>query len=388
MSAVVTAPSATVAQVSGRNASRETVLAVLAKRTYVLVPGKPLALAREQLPLRKMPVIDAEKRNLLVTDQDCYPYKPRTDVVVRGHVHAPGKKEIVAEIGVGDVTHRILAIGDRKVTRTGSTITFGEPKAVGKVPLTFEHAYGGWDRRAEEKYGHPMANLARYAQPNTDLHAYSPFVYPRNRHGRGYVLDATDETLAELLLPNLEDPADRLTPGRLVLAHWRDWTKQPLPAATTWVSPGYYGRGIFGGMRPFWEPIPEDIAEVKRKLVPREALDIDVTKGHPLLKDLACGAPLGLQLPYVKPGTPIRLANLHPGSQSFTVSLPIGTPKISVDGRDGKLLPTEPVIHHVEIEPDEGRLSIVWRGSAPARRDYHPQELERMPLRVEWTEAR
>jgi hypothetical protein len=38
----------------------------------------------------------------------------------------------------------------------------------------------------------------------------------------------------------------------------------------------------------------------------------------------------------------------------------------------------------VVFEPDAMRLSIVWRGSAPALRPYLPEELKSMPLRVEW----
>ena len=41
-------------------------------------------------------------------------------------------------------------------------------------------------------------------------------------------------------------------------------------------------------------------------------------------------------------------------------------------------------IHTVLIEPDEARLSVLWRGCAPALRPYMPKELETMPFRVEW----
>jgi hypothetical protein len=44
-----------------------------------------------------------------------------------------------------------------------------------------------------------------------------------------------------------------------------------------------------------------------------------------------------------------------------------------------------PVVHTVLIEPDEMRLSIVWRGNAPALRPYSDEELAKMPLKVEWT---
>ena len=36
------------------------------------------------------------------------------------------------------------------------------------------------------------------------------------------------------------------------------------------------------------------------------------------------------------------------------------------------------------IEPDENRVCVVWCGSAPALRPYMPDELERMPFRIDW----
>ena len=66
------------------------------------------------------------------------------------------------------------------------------------------------------------------------------------------------------------------------------------------------------------------------------------------------------------------------------MQLPGDRPKIWVDGRNGTLKPTTPVIHTIVIEPDEGRLSIVWRGSAPALRPYMDEELKTMPFKVEW----
>jgi hypothetical protein len=42
------------------------------------------------------------------------------------------------------------------------------------------------------------------------------------------------------------------------------------------------------------------------------------------------------------------------------------------------------VLHHVVIEPDVDRVSVVWRGSAPALRRYMLEELLAMPLLVTW----
>jgi hypothetical protein len=45
---------------------------------------------------------------------------------------------------------------------------------------------------------------------------------------------------------------------------------------------------------------------------------------------------------------------------------------------------TKPVIHTVEIEPDAMRVSVVWRGAAPALRPYMAEELAKMPMLVSW----
>ena len=66
------------------------------------------------------------------------------------------------------------------------------------------------------------------------------------------------------------------------------------------------------------------------------------------------------------------------------MTLPSGVPRIWVDGRKGTLKETEPVIHTVVIEPDLDRVTILWRGSAPALRPYLPAELAKMPFNVEW----
>ena len=99
----------------------------------------------------------------------------------------------------------------------------------------------------------------------------------------------------------------------------------------------------------------------------------------------ACnGASLGLQSRHLHGGESCRLTNIHPKRKEFIFQLPKEMPKIKVDGRNGKLLNTNPVMHSVIIEPDENRLSIVWCGSAKAIRPYFEEELKTMPFEVNW----
>lgn len=384
-----TAPSETVLQTSGVAADDGNILAVLAKRTYRFTPGRAeLTVADEQLALRLAPAFDSEGPDptLLVTDTDLYPFKLLTDLVVRGHVYPEKKSYGHAAVRVGDVTKSLVAYGDRKAYRAhDGRILFSAPEAFDKIPLTYARAYGGRDARSEAKNPWPLKRAAPHVEPkHVDVAAHSPYLYARNRHGCGYLFEATPETLEELRLPNLEDPDDLLTGDRLVVPKVDAWHTMPLPAGTTWVPPSHFARGVFMGLFPNWKPLPNPLREIERGLLPARVAEINVFAGHPLVKRLANGASLGLAVPYLAPGAAIALTRLHPKAANMTITLPANPPKIGVDGRNRKLAITKPVIHTVEIEPDLGRLSIVWRGAAPALRPYLPEELAKMPLVVEW----
>jgi hypothetical protein len=383
-------PGPTVLQTSGVAADDSMILAVLAKRTYALAPARDLVVADEQLPLRLAPAFDTEGPDptLLLTDADVYPYKLLTDVVVRGHVYPEKKTYSNAAVRVGDTVKSIFAHGDRRAYRSGDgRIVFTSPEPFDKIPLSYARAYGGRDARAEAKNPWPLKGLAPHVAPeNVDVAAHSPYLYARNRHGRGYLFDASPEALETLELPNLEDPDDRLTADRLVVPDVHAWHTMPLPAGTTWIPPSHFARGVFLGMFPNWRMLPKGLREIERELLPPAVADINVFAGHPLVKRLANGASLGLAVPHLAPGATIALTRLHPKAPNVTFTLPLKVPKIAVDGRNGKLLVTKPVMHTVEIEPDAGRVSIVWRGAAPALRPYLAEELAKMPLCVEWSD--
>ena len=90
-------------------------------------------------------------------------------------------------------------------------------------------------------------------------------------------------------------------------------------------------------------------------------------------------------------GAPFRydltLLSVDPAIPSTKVLGQALTVEIKLDNGDkryGNLLPVDPVIHSVLIAPDENRIAIVWRGSAPARRAYLNEEVPKMPFSAEW----
>lgn len=377
-------PTETERQLTGPYPDGQFSLSVLAKRTYRLARDGRCVPADQQVPLSENLEDYPDAPGVLAHDTDLYPRKPATDVVVNGYAY-PSQKSTRFQISlrIADVERSILVVGDRQCTRTATgQISFSDAKPVEQLPIRYDRAYGGRDGTAEAKYGNPLLQWQRDF-PKVDLSAASPYLYPRNPKGVGYVVEPTAEALERVRLPNFEDPLDPLTPERLPVGNVKRWAEMPIPHSFGWVSPGWFPRLGFCGVIPQHDPLTAPLAEAARGWVPPDFM----TPG-PITKKisprLANGAALGLQLPYLRGDEECVLTNIHPKHSTFRFRLPGERPKIWTDGRNGKFNETQPVIHTVLLEPEEDRLSIVWRGSAPALRPYLPQELEKMPFRVEW----
>ncbi len=379
-------PTPSARQVSGKNRTGVDVLAVLVKRTYEIQRDGRCTLLEPSLPLALEPVFDSEHEDLLFQDMDIFPFKPATDVVVKGHACAPPRQSrFEASIRVGAHLKKLLVVGDRSCTLSSTgRIIIGEPKPVDRVPLRYTHAYGGRDEVAEAKYGNPYMELQPYEdKKNCDMSKASPFLYPRNPSGSGFLIEASAEALDVLRLPNLEDPLDPLTPDRLATGDPEGWLMMPLPQATDWMNYEWFPRSAYIGILPIFERPAKPVVEVERGFSPADILDEEGAQPKFDFR-LTNGASLGLQLPYLKGDEECLLTNMRATQAHFRFRLPNERPQLWTDGRKGRFKETEPVIHTVVIEPDESRLSIVWCGSAPALRQYLAHELEKMPFRVKW----
>ncbi len=380
----VTARTDQVMQLSTTDEHGAPMLSIVAKRTYVIEGGR-CVVAAEQLPLVPMR-LGPEDPEILLDDSDVWPLKQLTDVVVHGHAYAHGGgRQIVASIAVGELIKEFAVIGDRRPALADGRIVFSEPERFEKMPLDAAHAYGGHDHVAERKYGNPLDAVRPHVSPNRPAPRYSPYRYPRNGVGKGFVIDATAEALDATLLPNLEDPSDLLMPERLEVKSARSWPSMPLPWTTAWQSFGAFPRYAYlGGVSPFDAPAGE-IAELRRGFMPK---GFSVAKPGAPSARVFNGGSHGLQLGPVVAGATsglaFKLRNMHPTRRELSFTLPAEAPTIKVDGREGKLLSTDAVVHHVVIEPDLDRVSVVWRGAARARRPYLPDEIVTMPLEVTW----
>ena len=377
-------PGPTARQVSGIDPEGRFILSVLVKRTYRISPSGQCERASEDRPLVIVPELDPERPGLFLRDSDLYPVKLRTDVIVQGHAYAPAKApSFEASLTIGAVTKKMLVLGDRRASLSpAGEIVFTAPEPVDTVALGYERAYGGADAIACAKHGNPLEGLAPYVPELPGLPRINPYAYARNPSGVGFLLDPTRAAVEALTLPNLEDPDDRLTPDRLAVGTLERWPGQPLPAAPGWVSYAWFPRIAYLGFVPAREHLDRPLPEIALGALPPGILD--VAPGQQQLDLGVCnGAPAGLQLPYLRGDEEIVLTHLSRQAPTLRLKLPGDRPKIWTDGRKGKRGETEPVMHTLLIEPDEERLSIVWRGSCTALRPYYQDELAKMPFWIE-----
>jgi len=389
-------PAPTVRQLSGKDPEGAQILSVVCKRTYQVDARGRLVVAPEQTPLFEELVIDKVTPEILLHDTDLVPYKPLTDVLILGHAHAPRPSaSVLTAVRIGERVKQVLAVGDRRATLSATGhVLFSEPQIFERMPLGYDRAYGGVDRVAEARLGDPTLPLKACMPRSAMGPGASEYSYPRNFAGKGYLIEPTPEAVEALVLPNLEDPADRLTPERIAAGTTRAWPKMPLPASYGVMDYGWFPRFSYLGVVPLHDQDPPDFAEIRRGFAPssiaRETfLMVDRDPGAQAsepdidFRFTSC-ASLGLSLPHVRDDETIVLYNLHPKHEKWEIRLPGQRPEIMTDGRNGKMNRTAPVIQTITIEPDLDRVSVVWRGSARALRPYMPVELETMPLGVVW----
>jgi hypothetical protein len=378
-----------VAQLSGRGERGAFVLSVLAKRSYVARDGRCVA-ADNNPPLRWAPLHDAKDPKLMLADADVFPWKPLTDVVITGHAYNhPRTPAFIAEVRIVGASKRLLVVGDRRAeTDLTGRVRFSPPALVDRVPLTYARAYGGRDTTAEARHGNPAALLRPYLPADVDdatIDEASPFSYPRNPSGCGYLVEATPEAVDQLRLPNLESADDPLTPDRLAVGEPGRWPLAPVPASLGWLDYGWFPRCALFGSVPEHDPLPPGAVLPEARLGLGSA---DLLTDRPLPDAFdaraANGASLGLAVPWLRGGERLELTNLHPSDRTLRLVLPDQRPRLYIDGRKRGLIETDVVLQTVAFDTDTGHLTLVWRGTGPALRPHLHDELERMPFRVVW----
>ena len=292
---------------------------VAVKCTFDVLPDGSTAVAAEQPPVNLVPQYlnpDNPSQSSLICDVDLVRTKETTDVILHGHAYAPQSRPVTRlEVGmrVGPVVKRLHVTGDR-VWRGGS---ISSPHPFIKMPLTYERAFGGFDRPSRDR-----------GAPQWDM---------RNPAGCGFAMDRGG--VEGMAVPNVEYPDQLIT-------RWKD---RPEPAG-------------FGPIGAHWQPraqcagtYDERWQQERQPLLPDDFND----------RYYQC-APADQQAPhFLRGGEPVVLVNLSPGGE-LRFELPrvyLGLETFFTSGERQRH--DKPRLHTVILEPDMPRVSLVWHSALP-----------------------
>lgn len=326
------------------------------KRSYALVPDAPAQPLRLQRPIVMADVYHDHVldpiRGSVKYESELLPPKPACDVVINGHVYAPGGEATQVECGlrIGDHRKRALVIGDRSVWRPRgqkrALLNAARPFSV--MPLRWENAYGGVDATPAGPIPHP-------ANPAGKGYWTRPFTEEQDRDRWG-------------ALPNIEDPTKPIQLDALDV-DLQDWKSGPRPVGFGWVPKHWAPRNELAGMpkelRPVWDLFHGSPPPGGDKVLPFRELQ----------RAYFNGAPDGQVIPYPNGGELVVLDHLHPEHAQLRFRLPVDHPKLRWDCGTGGFVDVKLKIDTVLIEPDLMAIDIIWRGTVPSPEGFRLDQL-------------
>ena len=163
---IVTRAPLSVAATPWQLAPPRDVLTLVVKATCDLVPGGAAKLRDEADPLSGDVNEGDDLGKSLRYASDFAVLKPRADVVLTGHAHAPRgsaqRARVAFRFGTGQAPRGFFravdVLGDRAWKRAGIALAPGDPASFEKIPLVYERAFGGAGH-ASNPVGTPLPNL-------------------------------------------------------------------------------------------------------------------------------------------------------------------------------------------------------------------------------------
>ncbi|QSQ21992.1 DUF2169 domain-containing protein [Pyxidicoccus parkwayensis] len=241
--------------------------------------------------------------------------KLATDVALIGHAYPPqkGATESLVALQVGPLKKAVRVVGERAWYRSMGHVAATKPLPFDKLPLTWERAFGGWDKTDAAKPGYE----------------------PRNPVGTGF--RASPRNFEEgLKLPNLEDPNEPL----------REFGQKVTPVGFGFTSPDWHPRAKYAGTYDdAWN-------KTRKPLLPK---DFD-------RRFFNAAAP-GLVAPgYLKGDEPVIIVGASPkGRLSFPLpgqAAPVLT--LQLDGLEDAT--PQMRLDTVMLDTDAEQVVLLWRG--------------------------
>jgi hypothetical protein len=372
-------------------------IGLVIKRTYAFRPGGGCELLG---PEQQDEVVDDEclyevvqppKVSAVALDNDLWAFRSKTDLVIQGNAYAyfPKTRKSWVEVRVGGFSRSIRVYGERNVERgPDGEIRFSRPEPFEAIPVRYDRAYGGCDLTALERYGFPPAlrDLLR-SRPEYEAVAETPFHYPRNPAGRGFLIEADEESLSRVEVPNLEFAFDPITPDRLAVGDPGRWIDAPLPACMDWQSASWFPRIAYIGLAPLPDGFAGRVAEVERRWAAPDLLrnpSILKAPDRPLHPEFAQAASPGMSFEGFPPDAVIELHNMHRDYPVCTLELPGEAPRARLEFEGAGAVNLEPHLNSVVIRPDHEQAVMTWCAHAPRPARLTHRALQGFQFTVSW----
>jgi hypothetical protein len=307
---------------------RDTAVAVT-KATFTLDGNSP-AISPAQQPVVPVDRYRGEpgQSSLLYASEATLP-KPSTDIVMNGQAHARGRPEILVSLAVGSIGKSVLVSGRRSwkgvISLTGKT----SPEPFGRLPLDYEHAYGGADEHA--------------ADPSRTE------TWPENPVGMGFVMDGGKKQLKGMDMAHIENPAKRLKDP---------WTRLR-PEGFGYIAPHWMPRSGFSGtFDSRWQ-------RTRMPFLPEDFNPRFLNAAHPDL----------ITRDHLTGDEPVVITNAsHGGTLKFRLP---GLRIRTVFHLRGERIPARTRLDTLILEPDQGRLMMIYRAALPCDKSmYHLESAE------------
>jgi hypothetical protein len=165
-------------------------------------------------------------------------------------------------------------------------------------------------------------------------------------------------------VPNVENPAQVLTPSNLLVRDPGLWWRQPIPWSCNWFPKYWYPRVVhYRGVPPGLPEDDRDVPEVRLGWLEHgHARRVqEATLADDLDSRLADAASPALILPLLRGNETIGLTGFTPDGTA-QVQLPDEQPRIVVGYRN-RQVNVAPVVHRVLISTLEMGVYVVWHGA-------------------------
>jgi hypothetical protein len=209
--------------------------------------------------------------------------------------------------------------------------------------------------------------------------------YPRNEVGRGYTVSGDAAALAALRLPNVEDPADLLSPARLVLRDADDWPRAPAAAGFAAIPAHWWPRSAWLGLGAGSDVPAADFAEVRSGLLDgdRVACPSLAALGERRDRRWFHTAAPGLWGETFRGDETIVLTGMHPRRRQVVLTLPDDRPRVTLRLGD-RALPVETALRTVEIDVEAGTVALVWAARASLPGVIGRRDLDSLSHEIDW----